>query len=267
MITKKEFEKIKESISNFKYHSMEYTEFEDVAKHDIICNDDNLILIYGYNEQSSLYQYNYAFNDHKDFVKALYNCKKDDLLTFVNKEWVEDLRRIGFDIYAIWCSYFAHDLNKYKNDTPIEFVAKNEYKEASEVTLSCRYQSRGFSGQSEEWIQQWVDNKVVDYTKDCNIIVKKINGIIAGVVCVGVYGHESAKGPILWVREVAVRPEFQKKGIGRELLGQAFAYGLEKGATRSFLAADECNHGAIHLYKSMGYQADENDREINMIHN
>lgn len=207
MITKKEFEKIKESISNFKYHSMEYTEFEDVAKHDIICNDDNLILIYGYNEQDSLYQYNYAFNDHKDFVKALSNCKKDDLLTFVNKEWVEDLRRIGFDIY------------------------------------------------------------VVDYTKDCNIIVKKINGIIAGIICVGIYGHESKKGPILWVRELAVRPEFQKMGIGRELLGQAFAYGLEKGATRSFLAADECNHGAIHLYKSMGYQADENDREINMIHN
>ena len=124
MITKKEFEKIKESISNFKFHSMEYTEFEDVAKHDIICNDDNLILIYGYNEQDSLYQYNYAFNDHKDFVKALSNCKKDDLLTFVNKEWVEDLRRIGFDIY------------------------------------------------------------VVDYTKDCNIIVKKKNGIIAGIICV-----------------------------------------------------------------------------------
>ena len=43
--------------------------------------------------------------------------------------------------------------------------SENEYKEVSEVTLSCRYQSRGFSGQSEEWIQQWVDNKVVDYTK------------------------------------------------------------------------------------------------------
>ena len=267
MINKKEYEQIKSNIKKFKHHSMEYTEFEDVENHDVICNDDNLILLYGYNEEADLYEYNYAFNEHNYLINALDKSKKGDLLTFVDKDWVDDLKKIGFGTYAIWCSYFAHDLNKYKNDNDIEFVANNEYKEASDVTLSCRYQSRGFSGQSKEWIQQWVNNRVVDYTKDCNVIVKKINGTIAGIICVGIYGHDSAKGPILWVREVAVKPEFQKRGIARELVGQAFKYGLEKGATRSFLTADECNYGAIHLYKSMGYEADENDREINMIHN
>lgn len=269
MISQNQFDEIKNNIKNYKYNSMEYTEYEEVKDYNILKSDENLILIYGFNEETKLNECVFAFNDYKIFASVVKDISKDTVISFIKDSWVDELKTSGFEMYAVWCSYFSYDLAKYKNDEKFEIASLSDYKEASEVTLSCKYQSRGFTGQSAEWMELWakgMEPAAPEYAKDCSVLINKIDGKIAGVVCVGVYGHGSEKGPILWIRELAVNPDYQGKGIGRKLLGQAFNYGLQKGATRAFLLADECNYGAIHLYKSMGFAADENDREIDMIH-
>ena len=88
---------------------------------------------------------------------------------------------------------------------------------------------------------------------------------IAGIVCTGTYGHESKDGAVVWIREVAVKPKYQGQGIGRILVSQALQYGKQCGASRAFLAVDEENSGAIHLYESLGFVASKEAGEINMI--
>ena len=96
------------------------------------------------------------------------------------------------------------------------------------------------------------------------VLLHRENGKAAGIICIGLYGFDSAQGPVLWIRELAVCPEYQNRGIGRKLLLQAFQYGKEHGAYRSFLAADENNIKAIHMYRSLGFTANPLEKQIDM---
>lgn len=173
-------------------------------------------------------------------------------------------------MYAAWNDYFNNDISKgVEYIETIENLKNCDCKEASEVTLSCRGQSRGFSGQTEEWMKQWIEgmesNAVTSGCKDNAVLVHRENNHIVGIICVAIYGHESEKGAILWVREIAVRPEYQRRGIAKKLLSQALFYGKCHGAKRAFLMADECNEHAIKLYESMGFVANKNEAQNDMI--
>ena len=91
--------------------------------------------------------------------------------------------------------------------------------------------------------------------------MKYINGKIVGFCCVSIYGE----GTTLWIRELAVHPDFQGKGIGKSLMEMGLHYGLSKCAQKSFLAVDIENKNAIRLYTHFGYEAKENDVEVQMI--
>lgn len=84
-------------------------------------------------------------------------------------------------------------------------------------------------------------------------------------MCVATYDYQSEKGPIVWIREIAVNPRFQNKGIGRRLIIKALSYGKKYRATRAFLAADENNVSAIHLYTSIGFLPGDNESQIDML--
>lgn len=51
------------------------------------------------------------------------------------------------------------------------------------------------------------------------------------------------------------------------LLAQALAYGRAHGASRAFLAADECNTNALHLYQRMGFVPKADEVQIDMLAN
>jgi ribosomal protein S18 acetylase RimI-like enzyme len=61
-------------------------------------------------------------------------------------------------------------------------------------------------------------------------------------------------------------PEFQGRGCGKALLQSALAYGLEHGAKRAFLMADDCNTGAIALYRRMGFEPNMSEAQIDLIY-
>lgn len=165
----------------------------------------------------------------------------------------------------MWNDYLAKELAKYEINLEPYFVKADSCIEASEVTLSCIDQSRGFMGQSKEWMKHWMNNQkpaVPDNTSDC-VILADAEEELKGIICICIYGADEKR--TLWIRELAVRPEVWRRGIGRKLLGQAFSYGIKHGAVRAFLLADECNRNAIDLYRSMGFTADGEEGQIDMI--
>ena len=274
MITLADYEIIKNSLDKFKYHSLAYTDYEEIKEYKILHNDDRVILIHGYSLEDQFYKYHWACNE----VDILVNLEKikdtKGLIGFVPKEWVENLKEIGFKMYAVWNEYFVGSIKEqlerledgFKEDLLIEVMQEDECESVSQVTLACKGQSRGFSGQSAGWIANWMEGKepaLPEYARNSKIFVKKIEDRIVGMICVATYGHESEKGAILWIREVAVHPMYQGRGIARVLIKKAYNYGIMVGAKRAFLMADECNEGAIHLYQSMGFVS--NEAEINMI--
>lgn len=55
-----------------------------------------------------------------------------------------------------------------------------------------------------------------------------------------------------WVRNLAVLPEYQGRGIARALLDTAFATSFRKGRTLAGLGVNVANSSAYGLYESVG---------------
>lgn len=121
------------------------------------------------------------------------------------------------------------------------------------ISQSCIGESRGFFGEPEKWFKDWIsENKV---------IVARHGGEIIGYCCVTIYNN----GTTLWIRELAVAPEFHRRGYGRQLLQEGLCYGLAQGASKAFLAVDIENHTAINIYEGYGFKRRDEDTEIQMI--
>ena len=56
----KEFNKIKSKIDSFKFTSMEYMDYEDVSGYEIEVENENIIMIYGYNREAKINEYHWA---------------------------------------------------------------------------------------------------------------------------------------------------------------------------------------------------------------
>ncbi|SHI96012.1 Acetyltransferase (GNAT) family protein [Clostridium amylolyticum] len=264
------FKNIKEQLKNYKFSSLKYTEYEDILDYDVICKDKEIILIFGYNKEAKLEEFHWVANSAFSLLQEISKLNKKGLITFIPEEWINEFKDNNFHMYAVWNDYFNNDISKsFECEEAMEFLEECHCKEASEVTLSCRDQSRGFSGQTEEWMKQWIQGVEPSLTSsDCKgsaILLHREDGNIAGIVCVTTYAHDSEKGAILWVREIAVRPEYQRRGIAKKLLTQALSYGKSHGAKRAFLMADECNDHAINLYNNMGFVANKDETQNDMI--
>ncbi|HBF38124.1 MAG TPA: hypothetical protein DDW50_12470 [Firmicutes bacterium] len=56
------------------------------------------------------------------------------------------------------------------------------------------------------------------------------------------------------IHRLAVNPEYQKQGIGRQLMDFAEKCALERGYTSIRLDAYSGNHRAVNLYENRGYK-------------
>ena len=165
--------------------------------------------------------------------------------------------------------YWLTPLPEFEEDASCAPIDMSCVAEAAAVTAECAGQSREFEGEDEAWMVSWL-NGTEPNAADCGsdsfaVIGARVEGELAGVACVCVYSRGSARGPILWLRELAVSPRFQKRGLGRKLVKAAVAHGRRCGATRSFLMADDMNANAVALYKSVGYEENPDEAQIDLI--
>ena len=236
--------------------------YDDLSEFTIEVDDENLILLYGKNKDFGVKHYHYAFDD-LDYYLNHTEKKTDFLMTFVDDSLIENLKTKGFEIFGKWRDYFNPDISSFIRCEEYKHLKEADYNKASDITMACKGQSRGFMGQTKEWVAEWMRGENKDVS-DRTILTHSIDGEIVGIICVGIYAHDSDKGAVLWVRELAGHPKFQRMGIAANLMDQGLCYGKENGAKRAFLSADDLNAGAIHLYEKMGFVGNENDYEVAM---
>lgn len=269
MINREKFESIKEKLKEYKYNSLEYTEYESLVDFDITKEDEDGLILFGKEKESEKHEIHWATNQVEVLLEQVKKSETDCLVTFIPLEWREYLINQGFKEYGFIREYWIAQINQVNTEgIEIQYLGDNREKEASEVTYSCQWQSREFRGESEEWIRMWLDGTCPDASScsKTNILIQEESGTLAGIVCVGIYGETSERGKIIWVRELAVNPKFQGKGIGQNLILQAIAYGKAQGAVRSFLMADDLNEPAKHVYEKIGYIGSETEIQLDMIY-
>lgn len=253
---------------NFAYHSFKYLD-DDVQVDTVLLNTPDIVLLKKEKPEDGPTEYLWATNDIEHLINALQDIHQA-LIKFVPEAWVSLLLQHGFVTYGVLRDYWLNEISGAAiEEKQMDFATINDAKVISDLTKSNRCLSREFLGEEPKFINLWL-TKDRDGTnslgcKDTAIIIEKHHQEIIGVVFVGVYGHDSAQGPILWVRELAVHPNHHGQGIGRRLMEKALSYGALHGAVRSFLMADDLNVRAIHLYESLGYIAKVDEAQIDML--
>lgn len=71
---------------------------------------------------------------------------------------------------------------------------------------------------------------------------------VVGYLCLWEIGHE------IHITNLAVHPEWRRRGVGRGLLALAMAEGRARGVTLAFLEVRPSNTRALALYESLGFQ-------------
>lgn len=253
----------------FKHTSLEHLDPEDLSNHKILMENDAALFLCS-NPDSEV-QINWATNSKESFFNGLDEAMeiisrnsevKKVHIEFIPEDYVTDMENYGFVTVSEWIDLWNNNLAKVCIDTPefiqIREIKDDEYQIASEITKSCKGYSRGYEGETSEWFKAWTE------CKDSSVFLAEMKNEIIGVCCVKLYGFDSDKGTILWLREVAVKPEHHSQKIGLKLMTHAINLGKQNGAVRSFLACDADNRKAIKLYEGLGYQRKTKRGQINM---
>ncbi len=262
MIDQTSFDALKEKALTFRYSSFEWLEYESVADYTIVEDSQARIILRGNKKLAEINELHWAANEPEGIITAVKEQGVETLVTFVPEEWKTLFLENGFSEFGLLREYWLEPLQQtYTPKVTCLPITPDECAEAAAVTQSCRMQSREFYGETEESLRAWISGEDPDASaggaKHAAVLACRLDGKIAGVICTAVYGYESKGGPIAWVREVAVSPEFQGRGIGRALIESTLQYGVERSAVRSFLMADDCNAGAIALYKKIGFEPND----------
>ncbi len=266
-----EFKILKRRASQYKYNSFEYLEYANVKEYCTMQpGDGNIIAIRGYDPQIGIEEIYWAADSAEALIDAVRRSCSAALVAFIPPEWKAALEKSGFQEYGILREYWINDIYELQLDEfgDYNFLCDEDFAAAADVTMKCRWQSREFHGESEDWFRQWAcgaDPNAAE-CRNCCVLVHKEGSKTAGIACVATYSHESNDGAVVWIRELAVAPEYQGKGVGKKLLLQSLKYGMDNGAKRAFLMADDLNDIAKALYTKVGFAPSAIDVQIDLIY-
>jgi len=249
-----DFEPIITFAQNRKYTSLSYVDYEDLKEAEMVVDEKTIKLLFDISKKVA--EIHYACDDLQELISSIRAHRLMGVIKFIPYEAIPLFEKHGFKIHCAYQDYVLNDLSKISIlldiNKEIQFATLENAKMLTALSKTCDGLSRGYFGETEEWFIEWLnENKV---------IVKVVEGEVVGFCCVSIY----AEGTILWIRELAVRPDFQGKGIGKELLKMSLKYGLLNGAKKSFLAVDIENNTAIRLYEQFRFEAKINEIEVQM---
>jgi len=248
--------------------SLEYVDEEDLE--DISCfHESDTCSIY-YREEGERIHVYWGTDSETELIEGIKslmdrNMGENLYIEFVPDSLVNSLKGIGFELYSefadFWNPELAEKTEKTDNSRNILREAQAaEFHLLAEITQKCKGQSRGFDGETVESIEEWLN------TDKSTVLVAEHEGFVIGVALVSLYGFNSVKGTVLWIRLLAVTPEYQRRGIGMKLLSFAMDWGVKSGAVRAFLHADIHNDNAIKLYREKGFEMNGETTQVNMMY-
>ena len=261
-------ENIQKQVQTYTYHAFHYVDWDEIMHFERVHIDHEGLFVYGFRKDHHIHELIWAVNH----LHTLINYSKhypNALLSFIPRDWKDELIKHGYHEYGVIRDYWLNDLSSFHESSFLQQLTIKDAQEISDITKDCLMLSREFHGESYHDVIAWITNQ--DYylqevkARDTAIFGYHVNDHLVGVIFVSIYGDSSPRGPVLWVREIAVKRDYQGQGIGRKLMKHALCYGNQKGAMRSFLAADDLNHSAIHLYMSMGYTPNVDEEQIDMM--
>lgn len=98
---------------------------------------------------------------------------------------------------------------------------------------------------------------VEEYIKDSIVLGIHEDGEVAGVVVV------TPLSPTSWeIKNIAVSPKHQRKGLGKTLLGEAIIACTERGALEVWIGTGNSSVKQLGLYQKMGFRMVEIDRDF-----
>jgi aminoglycoside 3-N-acetyltransferase I len=84
------------------------------------------------------------------------------------------------------------------------------------------------------------------------VFVAQLNGEIVGGLTCYTWDQYYAVRQLVYIFDLAVKKELQRKGIGRMLIDAVNAYAKDTGAEEVFVQADEVDDYALDFYRSTG---------------
>ncbi|MBT9177052.1 MAG: Acetyltransferase YpeA [Firmicutes bacterium] len=91
--------------------------------------------------------------------------------------------------------------------------------------------------------------KMIPHLFPASCLVAVVDGQVAGYSLGAVDGHDPLRA---WILTVAVKPQFQNRGLGKELTCRLMQV-MEARGTRSFVLTVEPNNSARKLYQRLGF--------------
>ncbi len=94
------------------------------------------------------------------------------------------------------------------------------------------------------------------------VFVAEINDKIVGGATVFVLEQYYSTKPLAYIYDLAVKVEFQRRGIGRKVIEFINAFFLQKGFEEVFVQADEVDDYALDFYRSTHPTSEEKVRHF-----
>ncbi|MEK3862030.1 GNAT family N-acetyltransferase [Paenibacillus sp. FSL H7-0716] len=258
----------------YKYNSLQYLDVEELeqqASEDILIDEPGVFIlcksvdeghnIYWAAESIELFR-TVLIDLTSKFIQLPVDGTHRIYIEFIHPDLMPFMESLGFKVVSQFIDFWNEDISKKITDQAespfIRNIEPKDYLQVSIITKACINLSRGFYGEEWDFIKTWNES---DHS--C-ILVAELNKSIVGVCLLNIYGFESEKGPVLWLRELAVDPQYHNQGIGYKLAVEGMRWGNNNGAKRSFLAADKENRNAIRIYNKLGYIHKDEVGQINM---
>jgi ribosomal protein S18 acetylase RimI-like enzyme len=103
----------------------------------------------------------------------------------------------------------------------------------------------------DNFFLRWASSAVETVSMPLSGYIWEENGAIIGNVSLIPYRHARKKNYL--IANVAVRPEYRNRGIGRALTLAAMQHAKQRRANETWLHVRDDNPGAIELYRSLGF--------------
>ncbi len=266
-MTGQELSHLIERAREFPLTSMEHVDVETLGAVSVIRSEDTALIIRSLmNGRTYLH---WAVSNGHELVSSIVSLLNTGLIEegveveFVPESCVGSLEQIGFSVLSEWVDYWQSPLKPIEIELPegliIRPIGQEEYAGASVIMRRCEGLSRGYLGETSQWLRQWNEQE------HSVVYVALLDNALIGLCCMAVYGFDNPDGPTMWLRQLAVNPLCHSRRIGLSLTVEALQWGAKQGAERSFLACDAENERAIRLYEGLGYERACGRGQINMV--
>ncbi|MBU1048553.1 GNAT family N-acetyltransferase [Candidatus Bipolaricaulota bacterium] len=169
-------------------------------------------------------------------------------VTLVNQgDYAKALLSLGFTVRNHYLDHWLGELSGFSGLHATSF-AMAEAQLADAVRLAHVSQACGgdigWQPSTSAWYADWLEDSA------SAVLIAEASGQLAGFCCVRSYGEQNNR---VWIRELAVRPNDRRLGLGRGLLEAGLLWGQRQGAVKAFLAVDARSAEARRLYERIGF--------------